>query len=78
MLFSVDPITLFIDEVVAPQEIDDDEAKRRLSYRTEPGLNLESHLTLLTNVTSVTIPLVVFDGKLQQVSLSPESIFQWT
>ena len=51
--------------------MDEDEAKRRISYRTKPGLNLESHLTLLTNVTSVTIPLVVFDGKLQQVRLFP-------
>ena len=32
------------------------------------GRNLKTHLTLMTNLTSVKIPLLVFDGKLKPVN----------
>ena len=34
------------------------------------GRSLKTHLTLLTNLTSVKIPLLVFDGKLKPVRLN--------
>jgi hypothetical protein len=35
---------------------------------TTTGRNLKTHLTLMTNLTNVKIPLLVFDGKLKPVS----------
>ena len=38
-----------------------------LEEKVGAGLNVNTHLTLLTNVTSVRVPLVLFNGKLHQV-----------
>ena len=39
------------------------------------GVNLHSHLTLNTNISSLSIPLVIFDGKLRQVVLDSERLY---
>ncbi len=37
-------------------------------YKSGPGTNLDTTVTLHTNLTSVTVPLVLFNGNLKTVS----------